>query len=218
MTTGARLVLLGRQGAGKGTQCARLAAHFGIPHISTGDMLRAAVKEGTEFGKKANEFMAAGDLVPDDVMIGVVDDRLHKPDARDHGYVLDGFPRTVGQAEALARITDGSLEMVIDLDVPTEVVLPRLAGRRVCKNCGWNYSVEEPPSSNWTCDNCGGEVVQREDDKEEAIQRRLDLYEQETTPLTAWYAERGLLVVVDGNSDPDEVTERLLAAIDAVRS
>jgi adenylate kinase len=150
-------------------------------------------------------------------MIGVVDERLHMDDARSHGYVLDGFPRTVAQAEALAAITDGELEMVIDLDVPTEVVLPRLAGRRVCKNCGTNYSVDEPPTSNWTCDKCGGEVVQREDDKEEAIQRRLDLYEEVTTPLTAWYAERDLLVVVDGMGDPDEVTARLLAAIDAKR-
>lgn len=210
--------MLGRQGAGKGTQCSRLAAHFGIPHISTGDMLRLAVQEGTEFGKKANEFMAAGDLVPDEVMIGVVDERLHKEDARNHGYVLDGFPRTVGQAEALAKITDGTLEMVVDLDVPTEVVLPRLAGRRVCMGCGTNYSVDEPPTSNWTCDKCGGEVVQREDDKEEAIQRRLDLYEEVTTPLTAWYAERDLLVVVDGMGEPDEVTARVLAAIDAKRA
>ncbi len=209
--------MLGRQGAGKGTQCSRLAAHFGMPHISTGDMLRLAVADGTAFGKKANEFMAAGDLVPDEVMIGVVDERLHMEDARTQGYVLDGFPRTVAQAEALADITDGALEMVVDLDVPTEVVLPRLAGRRVCRNCGTNYSVDEPPTSNWTCDVCGGEVVQREDDKEEAIQRRLDLYEEVTTPLTAWYAERDLLVVVDGMGEPDEVTARLLAAIDAKR-
>ncbi len=210
--------MLGRQGAGKGTQCSRLAAHFGIPHISTGDMLRLAVKEGTAFGTKANEFMAAGDLVPDEVMIGVVDERLHKEDALNHGYVLDGFPRTVGQAEALATITDGSLEMVIDLDVPTAVVLPRLASRRVCKGCGTIYSVDEPPTSNWTCDKCGGEVVQREDDEEEAIQRRLDLYEEVTTPLTAWYAERDLLVVVDGMGEPDEVVARVLAAIDAKRA
>lgn len=218
MTTGVRLVLLGRQGAGKGTQCIRLAEHFDIPHISTGDMLRLAVKEGTEFGQKANEYMSAGDLVPDEVIIGVVDERLNMPDARERGYVLDGFPRTVGQAQALAEITsDRPLKMVVDLDVPVAVVLPRLAGRRVCVDCGANYSVDEPPKSNWTCDACGGDVVQRADDEEEAIQRRLDLYEQETAPLIEWYSDRDLLVTIDGQGQPDEVAVRLIEAIESKR-
>jgi len=216
--TGPRLVMLGRQGAGKGTQCVRLARHYGIPHISTGDMLRAAVREGTEFGRKAKEVMDRGELVSDDIMGGVVEERLAREDARDHGYVLDGFPRTVPQADLLEKITaDQPLTVVIDLVVPTEVVLERLASRRVCSSCGANYSLAEPPRVDWTCDSCGGAVVQRDDDTPEAIQKRLDLYERETAPLIDFYAERGLLVPVDGLGTTDEVTPRLIAAIDARR-
>jgi len=212
---GTRLVLLGRQGAGKGTQCVRLSRHFVVPHISTGDMLRSAVKEGTEFGLKAKATMDAGDLVSDDIMGGVVRERLDLDDARGRGYILDGFPRTVGQAEILHDITkDETLDLVIDLVVPTEVVLERLAGRRVCTDCGANYSVDSPPKYGWVCDNCGGEVVQRADDTPEAIQKRLDLYERETAPLIAWYQDRKLLTEVDGLGAADEVTARLVAAID----
>ncbi|MFP5321755.1 MAG: adenylate kinase [Acidimicrobiia bacterium] len=218
MIPGARLVMLGRQGAGKGTQCTRLSRHFVVPHISTGDMLRAAVKEGTEFGRKAQEYMQAGELLPDDIIIGVVEERLLKDDTRNRGYILDGFPRTQDQAESLAEITtDQPLDLVIDLDVPTEIVLVRLASRRVCVDCGANYSVQSPPKHGWTCDHCGGEVVQRADDTEEAITRRLDIYEAETAPLIQWYEERGLLMVVDGTGDADEVTARLIRAIDARR-
>ena len=215
MTPGTRLVLLGRQGAGKGTQCVRLSRHYVIPHISTGDMLRSAVKEGTEFGLKAQATMDAGDLVSDDIMAGIVRERLDLDDARGRGYILDGFPRTVGQAEILHEITaDEPLDLVIDLVVPTEVVLERLASRRVCTDCGANYSVDSPPKYGWVCDNCGGEVVQRADDTPEAIQKRLDLYEQETAPLIAWYRDRKLLAEVDGLGGADEVTARLVAAID----
>jgi len=215
---GTRLVLLGRQGAGKGTQCVRLSRHYVVPHISTGDMLRSAVKEGTEFGLKAKAIMDNGDLVSDDIMGGVVRERLDRDDTRDRGYILDGFPRTVGQAEILHEITeDAPLDLVIDLIVPTEVVLERLAARRVCTDCGANYSVDHPPKYGWVCDNCGGEVVQRADDTPEAIQKRLDLYERETAPLIAWYAERDLLAEVDGLGAADEVTGRLVAAIDARR-
>lgn len=218
MIPGARLVMLGRQGAGKGTQCTRLSRHFVVPHISTGDMLRAAVKEGTEFGRKAQEYMSAGELLPDDVIIGIVEERLLKDDTRNRGYILDGFPRTEEQAESLAGITeDKPLDMVVDLDVPTDVVLVRLASRRVCVDCGANYSTEAPPKHSWTCDHCGGEVVQREDDTEEAIKRRLALYEKETAPLIDWYKSRDLLTVVDGHGDADEVTARLIRAIDANR-
>jgi adenylate kinase len=218
MIPGARLVMLGRQGAGKGTQCTRLSRHFVVPHISTGDMLRAAVKEGTEFGRKAQEYMQAGELLPDDIIIGVVEERLLKDDTRNRGYILDGFPRTQEQAESLAEITTHQpLDLVIDLDVPTEIVLVRLASRRVCVDCGANYSVQSPPKHGWTCDHCGGEVVQRADDTEEAITRRLDIYEAETAPLIQWYEERGLLMVVDGTGDADEVTARLIRAIDARR-
>ncbi len=218
MIPGARLVMLGRQGAGKGTQCTRLSRHFVVPHISTGDMLRAAVKEGTEFGRKAQEYMSAGELLPDDVIIGIVEERLLKDDTRNRGYILDGFPRTESQAESLATITaDQPLDMVIDLDVPTDVVLERLAARRVCVDCGANYSVDAPPKHGWACDHCGGEVIQRDDDTEEAIKRRLAIYEAETSPLIDWYKARDLLMVVDGDGDADEVTARLIRAIDGAR-
>ncbi|MDP1820325.1 MAG: adenylate kinase [Acidimicrobiales bacterium] len=218
MIDGTRLVILGRQGAGKGTQCVRLSRHYVIPHISTGDMLRSAVKEGTEFGLKAKAIMDGGDLVSDDIMGGVVRERLDRDDTRGRGYILDGFPRTVGQAEILHEITvDDPLNLVIDLVVPTEVVLERLAARRVCTDCGANYSIDAPPKYGWVCDNCGGEVVQRADDTPEAIQKRLDLYERETAPLIAWYEERKLLAEVDGLGAADEVTNRMVAAIDARR-
>lgn len=217
--TGVRMVMLGRQGAGKGTQCARLSAHYAIPHISTGDMLRAAVREGTEFGRKAKEIMERGELVSDEVMGGVVDERLARDDTGQHGYVLDGFPRTVPQAELLEKITvDHPLTLVIDLVVPIEVVRERLASRRVCSSCGANYSLAAPPRVDWTCDSCGGEVVQRADDTPEAIQKRLDLYERETAPLVDWYSARGLLVEVDGLGSAEAVTERLIATIDQRRS
>ena len=219
MIPGARLVLLGRQGAGKGTQCVRLSRHYVVPHISTGDMLRSAVREGTEFGRKAKEIMDQGELVSDEIMGGVVDERLDRDDTRHRGYILDGFPRTVGQAELLAKITANEpLDLVIDLVVPTEVVLERLASRRVCTDCGANYSVDTPPRYGWVCDNCGGDVVQRADDTPEAIQKRLDLYERETAPLISWYAERDLLAAVDGLGPAEEVTARLIAAIDDRRA
>jgi adenylate kinase len=215
---GARLVLLGRQGAGKGTQCVRLSRHYVVPHISTGDMLRSAVKEGTDFGLKAKAVMDRGELVSDDIMGGVVRERLDSDDTRGRGYILDGFPRTVPQAELLHEITiDDPLDLVIDLVVPTEVVLERLAARRVCSDCGANYSVDSPPKYPWVCDNCGGDVVQRADDTPEAIQQRLDLYERETAPLIAWYADRKLLAEVDGLGSADDVTARLVAAIDERR-
>jgi len=216
---GARLVLLGRQGAGKGTQCVRLSRHYVIPHISTGDMLRSAVKEATEFGLKAKAIMDRGELVSDEVMGGVVEERLNADDTHRRGYVLDGFPRTVGQAQLLEKVTEAKpLDMVIDLVVPVDVVLKRLAARRVCTDCATNYSVDAPPRYGWVCDNCGGDVVQRADDTPEAIQKRLDLYELETAPLIAWYEDRGLLVTVDGLGPADEVTERLVDTIDRSRS
>jgi adenylate kinase len=208
-------VVLGKQGAGKGTQAVRLSRHYAVPHISTGDMFRAAVRSGSEFGAKARKFMDAGDLVPDDVVIGLVQERLNKEDARLRGFVLDGFPRTVQQADALDEILpDPGVELVVDLEVPTDVVLKRLASRRVCVECGTNYSLERPPSDPETCDVCGGKVVQREDDTETAIRRRLELYEEQTAPLIAWYMGKDKLVTVDGVGEPDRVTTRLIRAID----
>ena len=216
MISGVRMVMLGRQGAGKGTQCVRLARHYVVPHISTGDMLRLAVKEGTEFGLRAKEFMDAGELLPDEVIVGVVDERLNQTDTTRRGYVLDGFPRTVGQAEALAAITEAApLDLVVNLAVASEVVLARIASRRCCLDCGAIYSVTDPPKYAWHCDNCGGDVVQRDDDTEEAVRRRLDLYDRETAPVIAWYAERGLLTEVDGVGSADEVSTRLVAAVDS---
>jgi adenylate kinase len=218
VTAGVRLVMLGRQGAGKGTQCTRLSRHYVVPHISTGEMLRAAVKEGTELGRKAAEIMNDGGLVPDDVMIGIVDERLDHDDTTRRGYVLDGFPRTVPQAKALAEITAARpLDLVIDLDVPKEVVLQRLAGRRVCADCGANYSVDKPPRYDCVCDNCGGDVEQREDDTPAAIEKRLAEYERETAPLIDWYRELGLLEVVDGQGAADDVSLRLFTVVDVRR-
>lgn len=218
MVPGARLVILGKQGAGKGTQCVRLARHYVVPHISTGDMFRAAEKSGSEFGRKLAEYMNAGELIPDEVVLGVVRERLEQDDTSRRGFILDGFPRTVRQAEELSRMLHPrDLDLALDLEVDTDVVLARLASRRVCEDCGTNYSTASPPRVDWTCDVCGGEVVQREDDTEEAIRRRLKLYEEQTEPLISWYLERDILVAVDGMGHPDEVTRRLVRAIDARR-
>jgi adenylate kinase len=213
------MVMLGRQGAGKGTQCVRLSRHYVVPHISTGEMLRAAVREGTDLGQKAEMLMTAGDLVPDDIMIGIVEARLDRDDTTQRGYVLDGFPRTVDQAEALAQITAARpLDVVIDLDVAEEIVLERLASRRTCSDCGANYSVTTPPKYGWVCDNCGGDVVQREDDTPAAIKKRLAEYEAKTAPLIAWYRARRLLEVIDGLGSTDDVSQRLFTTIDRRRA
>jgi adenylate kinase len=215
---GARLVILGKQGAGKGTQCVRLARHYVVPHISTGDMFRAAVKMVTEFGRRAEEYMNAGELIPDEVVIGVVRERLEQDDTVRRGFILDGFPRTVHQAETLTEfLTPRGVDLAIDLEVDTEMVLRRLAGRRVCQTCGTNYSVQAKPKHSWTCDYCGGDVVQRDDDTKAAIRRRLKLYDEQTAPLITWYLEQDRLVAVDGMGSPDEVTSRLVRAIDRRR-
>jgi adenylate kinase len=178
-------------------------------------MLRSAVKAGTEFGQLARAYMDRGELIPDDVVMGLVEERLAEPDAS-RGFLLDGFPRTTVQAKALDEmVKPNSLDLVLDLDVPTELVLKRLSSRRVCSTCGAIYSLEAPPKLNWTCDLCGGEVVQRPDDTEPAIRRRLDLYEESTAPLLKFYSDRNLLAVVDGVGTPDEVMERLIEVVEA---
>ena len=219
MNPGARLVVLGKQGAGKGTQAVRLSRHYVVPHVSTGDTFRAAVRSGSEFGEKARRYLDAGELVPDEIVIGMVRERLTRGDANGRGFILDGYPRTVNQAEALAEmLVPKVLDLVIDLEVQTEQVLVRLAGRRVCSDCGANYSVvDNPPRVLGICDVCGGEVVQRDDDTEAAIRRRLELYDRETAPLVQWYKSRGLLTVVDGAGSPDEVTGRVVIEIDRRR-
>lgn len=211
--------MLGKQGAGKGTQCVRLSHHYVVPHISTGDMLRAAVKSGSELGGKVKEVMDSGELLGDDLIMEMVGERLAEPDARARGFILDGCPRTTQQAEALAGLlAPGDIDLTVDIEVPTSQVLKRLAGRRVCVDCGTNYSLSAPPRVNWTCDICGGEVVQREDDKEDAIRRRLELYERQTAPLIAWYEKRGQLAKVNGVGSPDAVLRRIIRAIEDRRN
>ena len=217
MTRGVRLVILGKQGAGKGTQCVQLARHYVVPHISTGDMFRAARKSGTEMGRLADSYMNRGELVPDEVVIGIVAERLAERDARGRGFILDGFPRTAHQAKALEKILAPiKLDAALDLDVPTELVLERLASRRLCSACGHNYSVQSPPKHNWSCDHCGGEVVQRDDDKPDAIRRRLDLYEEQTRPLIDFYKDRSLLGVIDGTQTQDDVFDACVVFIDGL--
>jgi adenylate kinase len=215
---GVRLVVLGKQGAGKGTQCVRLSHHYVVPHVSTGDMLRSEVKSRSELGRRARELMDSGELLPDELIMAMVGARLSERDTTGRGFVLDGCPRTTGQAESLEKIVQPSgLDLVIDLQVPTSLVMKRLASRRVCVDCGANYSTAAPPLVNWTCDVCGGEVVQRQDDTEEAIERRLNLYEEETAPLLDWYKQRDRLVEINGTGSPDAVTRRVVGAIDALR-
>jgi adenylate kinase len=196
----------------------RLSHHYVVPHVSTGDMLRAAVKQGTPLGIKAKDQMDRGELLGDDLIMEMVATRLNESDVRARGFVLDGCPRTVAQAEELASIlTPMDLDAAVDIEVPTAQVLRRLAARRVCMDCGANYSTTTPPLMNWTCDVCGGEVVQREDDREEAITRRLELYERQTTPLIDWYHSRGQLASISGTGSPDTVTRRLIKAIEERR-
>lgn len=210
--------MLGKQGAGKGTQCTRLSHHYVIPHIATGDMLRAAVKAHTPLGGAAKRYMDAGELVPDDVLLEMVAERLDQDDTRTRGFVFDGFPRNVAQAKGLNDLlSPAQLDLAIDIEVPTDLVLARLATRRVCEDCGTIYSTSQPPAVGWICDICGGEVVEREDDTEDAIRRRLALYETETAPLIEWYDSAEVLVRVSGVGEPDEVFERIVTEIDTRR-
>ena len=218
MAAGARLVVLGKQGAGKGTQCLSLSHHYVVTHVSTGDMLREAVKQGTALGRKAKELMDRGELLGDDLIMEMVTGRLEESDTKDRGFILDGCPRTVEQARMLADyLAPVDLDLVIDIEIPTSQVLRRLASRRVCVDCGANYSLTARPLINWTCDVCGGEVVQREDDTEDAIRRRLELYERQTAPLVEWYENEGLLARVNGTGSSDAVTRRCVRAIEEHR-
>ncbi len=196
----------------------RLSHHYVVPHVSTGDMLRAAVKEGTPLGMKAKDQMDRGELLSDELIMEMVADRLDESDVRARGFVLDGCPRTVAQADALASLlAPYDLDAAIDIEIHTSQVLKRLAARRVCVDCGSNYSLSSPPLINWTCDICGGEVIQRDDDTEEAIRRRLELYEVQTTPLIEWYRDRDQLEIVPGTGTPDAVTRRMVKAVEQRR-
>lgn len=212
-----RIIFLGPPGAGKGTQAKMLIERYGIPQISTGDILRAAVKEGTPMGKKAKEYMDAGKLVPDEVVIGIMQDRLKESDC-ERGFILDGFPRTVAQAEALEKMLE-ELKMPIDkvlaLEVPDEVLLERLTGRRTCKSCGQMYHIKfDPPKGGKNCDKCGGELFQRDDDKEETIKNRLTVYHAQTAPLLDFYGKKGMVVKIDGTKAPDEIFTSLIKVLE----
>ncbi|MDT8444606.1 MAG: adenylate kinase [Desulfuromonadales bacterium] len=213
-----KLILLGPPGAGKGTQAKMLTEKFSIPQISTGDILRAAVKDGTVMGQKAKEFMNAGGLVPDEVVVGIVRDRLQEDDCN-NGFILDGFPRTVTQADALQNSLQAmgkELDRVISLEVDTEALIERLTGRRMCKECGRGYHVKfDPPRKAGICDACGGELFQREDDQEETIRKRLQVYADQTAPLISYYREAGLLMELDGMQPIPLVHEKILSLLQA---
>ena len=215
------LILLGPPGAGKGTQADRLAGDFQIPHVSTGDMLRAQVAEGTELGREAKRYMDAGDLVPDDVIIGMITDRISEDDARD-GFLLDGFPRNTAQADALAKAleeVDRRLTAALLIDVDDDEVVRRLAGRRVCiKNPSHIYHVEfDPPKHEDVCDQDGARLQQRDDDKEETIRKRLEVYHRQTEPLIDYYERLGLLRRFDGRRDANEVSDHIRASLATLR-
>lgn len=211
-----RLVLLGPPGAGKGTQAQEISRRLDIPHISTGDMFRVAIRSGTEVGRKAKEYLEAGRLVPDEVVIGLVKDRLSRRDC-EGGFLLDGFPRTVPQAEALdAWLEENGLKLdaVLDIEVPRDVLLIRLSGRRVCFQCGINYHVVyNPPKIAERCDQCGEELVQRLDDKEATVRERLLVYDRQATPLKEYYRLRGVLREINGNQEIPKVLEDIGRAL-----
>lgn len=214
------LVLMGLPGAGKGTQAEKIVGKYNIPHISTGDMFRAAIKEGTELGLQAKSFMDKGELVPDEVTIGIVRERLSKEDC-ENGFLLDGFPRTVAQAEALdSMLADlgKKIDYVINIDVDQSILMERLTGRRICKNCGATYHlVFNPPAKEGVCDRCGGELYQRADDNAETVQNRLDVNIQQTKPLLNFYEDKGYLRNINGQQDIDVVfaaIEELLGGLE----
>ncbi len=209
MSTQHNVILLGGPGAGKGTQAERIVADFKLPHISTGEMLRAAVAKGTQMGLEAQKYMESGALVPDEVVIGVVRERLAEPDAAD-GFLLDGFPRTIPQAEQLdAMLAEAgrAVTHVVLIDVPADELVQRIAGRRSCAGCGKLYNVTfDPPKADGVCDVCGRELVQRADDNEETVRNRIGVYEDQTAPLIGYYTERGVLASAFGGGKlPDEV-------------
>ena len=206
------MIFLGAPGAGKGTQAEVVCKELNIPAISTGNMLREAVKNGTEAGLKAKSFMDAGELVPDDVVIGILKDRIAQPDAQ-NGFILDGFPRTVEQAEALDKM-GVVIDKVVEINVSDEAITARMSGRRVCEGCGNSYHIEfKPTKVEGICDACGAKVVQRIDDKPETVQARLKTYHEKTAPLKDYYEKRGKLVTVEGQNEIAETSRLTLAAI-----
>ncbi|WP_438292245.1 adenylate kinase [Streptomyces sp. HUAS TT7] len=212
-----RIVLVGPPGAGKGTQAAFLAANLAIPHISTGDLFRANISQGTDLGKQAKAYMDAGNLVPDEVTIGMAKDRMEAPDAV-NGFLLDGFPRNVVQAEALDEVlkADGvKLDAVLDLEVPEDEVVKRIAGRRICRNDSAHvfHVAYNAPKQDGVCDKCGGELYQRGDDTEDTVRKRLEVYHSETEPIIDYYRAQGLVITISALGKVDEVTSKAMAAL-----
>lgn len=207
-----KLILLGAPGAGKGTQAERLCKELNIPTISTGNILRAAIKNGTPTGMKAKSFMDAGQLVPDEVIIGIITERLAEADCAG-GYILDGVPRTIAQAEALEK-AGIIFDAVVSIEISDETIMERMSGRRVCESCGASYHVVAvPPKQEGVCDNCGGALVQRKDDAPETVKARLEVYHRETEPLKDFYAQRGLLKSVENQPTVEETTQTILCAL-----
>lgn len=205
-----KIALFGPPGAGKGTQAKVIMDRFGIPQISTGDLLRNEVRKNTDLGLKAKSYMDRGDLVPDDVVIGMLRDRISKEDCR-NGFILDGFPRSLSQAKALDRIVE--LDAVINIDVDESRLIERITGRRMCK-CGATYHIKfNPPEKEDICDKCGGELYQRDDDKEETVKQRIGVYREQTEPLLDFYSEKGILKTVDGNRSIDAISEEIVTIL-----
>ncbi|MBQ1548163.1 MAG: adenylate kinase [Lachnospiraceae bacterium] len=203
-----KIIMLGAPGAGKGTQAKKIAEKYGIPHISTGDIFRANIKNETELGKKAKEYMDQGLLVPDELTCDLVTDRIKNDDCK-NGFILDGFPRTIPQAEALTKALEKmgqKMDFAIDVDVPDSAIIERMSGRRACLKCGATYHIVTiPPKQEGICDNCGAELVQRDDDKPETVQKRLTVYHDQTQPLIDYYKNEGILKTVDGTKDFEDV-------------
>ena len=215
-----KIIMLGAPGAGKGTQAKKIAEKYSIPHISTGDIFRANIKNNTELGKKAKTYMDKGELVPDELVVDLIMDRFKEADCA-NGYVLDGFPRTIIQARKLADICsmfNFKIDAVINLDIPEDVLVKRLSGRRTCADCGKSYHiVYNPPKKEGVCDACGGELTQRSDESEEAVQVRIDTYNKQTKPLIDYYTMLGELTNVDGNQSMDEVAEEIYKVLDNLK-
>ena len=209
-----KLIFLGAPGAGKGTQAEVVSEHLQIPTISTGNIIREALKSGTEMGQKAKEYMDTGRLVPDDVVIGIIQERLAQPDC-ENGFILDGFPRTIPQAEALDRM-GVVIDRVIDIEVADETIAQRVSGRRVCPACGASYHVEyKKPAVDNVCDRCGDTLIQRKDDHPDTVRERLRVYHDQTEPLKSYYAASGKLFIVEGQEDVADTTRLTLAALEA---
>jgi adenylate kinase len=214
-----RLIFLGAPGTGKGTQAGAIADQYNIPQVATGDILRRAVKEGTELGQKAKTIMDRGELVPDQIILDLIKSRLSEPDC-ENGYILDGFPRTLDQAEGLDRMMDGdAVDAVIYFDMPQDEIIERVTSRRVCVSCGKTFNmINNPPPEDKVCPRCGGDIIQRDDDKEETVRKRLVVYKEKTAPLVNYYRERGRLLTIDASGTVDAVRKEIESKVETLNA